>query len=797
MPEYSGSLPSFELAVALWLAPLLPLVAAVYAGIGGHLDGGDDASLPRSFRPRTVGLVAALAAFGLVAFHVVVLLGLPADQRQLVSHAWGGLRIGSVDSSLAVSGDATTLGLAFVACVAALAGFALALREPSADERRLAAGLGLALGGGLLVLLGDDLLLLVVGSVLSGLGALILARGAYASRAARGFVLARFGDAALLCAGAALLWGVAGGFADDGGYVPDFRARLASVQLGDAPASAPASKERGVPVKDAYGSLSMAALPGSSVLIGGAELCALDSDGKRGGVGTATRPCKQTARSPFSRLPLPVALHDIEVRTGPGTHNLTVEKTRVSVGTETLITTAGATLVLRELRDQLALRDASGGHVLRASLGKRRMFGQPLLGLVGALLGAFALLRGLSAAVTATARAGAQASLPGLVALAAGLELVLGAAVLLRLDFLFTFVPGTAGWLALVAAIAALWAASRAAHGFDLRATLALVAVANAGLSLVAAVLGAHTAAALGLVVTSLGLVGLVLALAGVGAGSVSDLRELAGRGAGRPRLVQALFVAGTALAGAPLPLVGVHWARDGALAAAAGAGSSVGHGVLGAAALATGLTAFAVWRVVLLVAVGKPAKPSESPAAASRVETPALAAGLAAIAFGALGAASDVVGRSVPALLETWLASPAAVDARGVPVEATVRQALAALALIAAVIGFALARARYGARRSAGWAEREKDRPLARSLAESPEVFDRIAVAPALAAARVVQRFDVALESLWVGGARTVAEPAGEPAAKEPESEAPPVSAPRKKRKGKSPPARPEKEDA
>src|SRR5512139_2705627 len=99
MPEYSGSIQSFELAVALWLAPLLPLVAALYAGIGGYVGGGDDSELPKGFRPRFVALLSSLAALGLVAFHLVVLVGLPKDQRQLVSHAWGMQRIGSFDTS--------------------------------------------------------------------------------------------------------------------------------------------------------------------------------------------------------------------------------------------------------------------------------------------------------------------------------------------------------------------------------------------------------------------------------------------------------------------------------------------------------------------------------------------------------------------------------------------------------------------------------------------------------------------------------------------------------------------------
>src|SRR5512146_192517 len=36
MPEYSGSLQSFEVAAFLWLAPLVPLVGAVYALLAGR-----------------------------------------------------------------------------------------------------------------------------------------------------------------------------------------------------------------------------------------------------------------------------------------------------------------------------------------------------------------------------------------------------------------------------------------------------------------------------------------------------------------------------------------------------------------------------------------------------------------------------------------------------------------------------------------------------------------------------------------------------------------------------------------
>jgi len=751
MPEYSGTLQSFELAVALWLAPLLPLVAAIYAGIGGYVAGADDSGLPKAFRPRSVATLAALAALGLVGFHLVVVLGLPADQRQLVSHAWTVQRVGSLDTSFTFSADPTTSCLAFALSLAALVGLALAGRESPERERPLAGGICLVLSGGLFLTLGDDLLLVVSGSVLSGLGTLALASGESAGRAARGFVLSRLGDAALVGAAAALLWGLSGSWAGDGEYVPDFRPRLVSVQIGAAPAP-PA--EKGKPVKDAFGSISMAALPGSTLVIGGAELCLSDPDGKRGGVGTSARPCREVARSPFSRLPLGVALHDIEVRTGPGSNDFVVEKTRISSGVETLIANAGATSVVREMRDQLLIRDGSGAYPLRAALTKKRIFDQPLLGLVGGLLAAFVVLRGLGAAWSLSQRAAAASGPSALAVLAGGAELSVAALVLVRLDFLFGFVPGTASALAALAALAALVAAAQASHGFELRGSLALVAVANAALCVTAAALGAHAAAVVGIVVTAAGMGAIALVVGGHG-----DLRELAGRAASRPEATRAVWLAGAALAGAPVPAAGVAWARDGALAAGATAGSSLGTAALVLAALATGVTAFAVWRVCFVVTTGKAKGELGDP----RFESAALALAMAALVFGALAHASAVVGDALPSVLERWLTVPGASE-RGVPLERSVRAGVAGLAFVAAVVGFAMARARYGAARDKGWADSEAKRPLASALAAPRELFDVILLRPADAAGAWVGRFDAALEALVAGGEREVVEPPSEP---------------------------------
>lgn len=751
MPEYSGSLQSFELAVALWLAPLLPLVAALYAALGGYVGAGNDSDLPRAFRPRVVALAASVAALGIVAFHLVVLLGLPEDQRQLLSHAWGLLRVGSLDVSLTLSADPTTIMLAGVASVAGVAGIVLTAGQAPEAQRRCSAGVGLALGGALLVVLGDDLVLVLVGSFLSGLGALVLASRDEAAQAARGFALARIGDAALLGVSAVLLWGLSGSWTGGGDYVPDFRARLSAVQIGNAP-PAPVEKERGRVQKDGIGFVSMAAMPGTSVQIGGAQLCATDIDGKRGGVGTLGQPCREIARSPFARLPLPVALHDIEATTGPGTLDLVVEKTRVTAGVETMLAVTGATIVIRELRDQLLMRDASGAFPLRAALSKRYVMGQPLLGLAGVLIGIFVLFRGLFAALASAQRASARSGPVALASLAGGVELWVGAAVVLRLDFLFNFIPTTSMLLGLAAAVAALLAAIRATYGFVVAESVVGIVLANALLCLSAAMFGAHSAAVAGLVVTAFGALAWVLTLAAIGDETFGDLRLLAARASSTSGLKRPLLLASLALAGAPLPMVGMFWVRERALGAAVMAESGLGYAAFSAGALASCLTAFGVWRLFFVAASGTAADKKVSRKAT--LEAFAFGAALISLSVGLLTHSHVLVGDAAPNLLDGWLSRP--VEAAGAPtIDRGVRFGTLAMSFMFAFAGFIVARVRYGAARSSDWAKVESKRPFSVRFESPGDWSDRLCASPALGVARFVARFDGALEALVLGGAQ------------------------------------------
>jgi len=492
----------------------------------------------------------------------------------------------------------------------------------------------------------------------------------------------------------------------------------------------------------------MASLPGSSLVLGGAALCAVDADGKRGGVGTAGRPCREPAHSPFSRLELPVALQDIEITAGPGTNDLEVEKARISPDQETLLTIAGATLVPREMRDQLTIRDQYGGRPFRADLGKKRVLGQPLMGLVGALLALAIFFRGLVAAFAVNAR-GAEKAEPGALALLAGAtELAVGAALLLRVDFLFDMAPRTSLLLAAVAGAATLVAASRAAHAASVEAALTHIAVSELGLVVMALALGAHQGAAALLAVHVLAVLGFATSASAGGATGAFD--SLGGRAKTAPRAARANAVAALAIAGAPLPAVGSFWARDAAVQLAAAMETLGWLGWLAGALglFGAGVLSFAVWRAHHLMFSGAPAKTAKKPSAPSWFLSASMALGVLALAVGALAVTGHVL-EGMPTPLETWLRPLDARDMHVLP-DHSVRLAIVAVSYAVALSGWAMARARYGAARRKDWSKLEALRPLAQWLSGEPrEWLGSLVGRPVAGLAARVDELDLLLESV------------------------------------------------
>ncbi len=171
----------------------------------------------------------------------------------------------------------------------------LALPVDDEHQRRSSVGLAISLSGLLLVVLANDWAVVLVGSSLAGVGSYILSTGD-----GRLFAVGRVADALVVAAAAVFLWGLAGGWTGRGDFVPDFRPRIVSVERGSAsPKPDDPNTQRINP--GGRTTISSTALPGSTVSLGGAELCEVDHDGKEGGVGTIGRPCTRRVQTLLSR----------------------------------------------------------------------------------------------------------------------------------------------------------------------------------------------------------------------------------------------------------------------------------------------------------------------------------------------------------------------------------------------------------------------------------------------------------------------------------------------------------------
>jgi NADH:ubiquinone oxidoreductase subunit 5 (subunit L)/multisubunit Na+/H+ antiporter MnhA subunit len=770
MPEYSGTLQSFDLAALLWLAPLFPLVAAVYSVVVGRqlAEGSRSGSEQRAPAPVLVALVACAASVVLIGFHAAELFSLPPASRQLLAHAWTVFAVGSLDSSIGFCLDPANAVLALglgVAAVGAL--FALHAGDGSDEtKRRQAAAIALGLCALELVTLGDDWLLIVLGAALSGVAALGFAG---ANFGARGFLLARLGDAAIFGGAIVLAWGLGGSFTGHEDYVPRFRPPLIRVELGSPKADK--DGETAAPPGSGSGWLTLSAYPGATLKVAGADLCAIDSDGKIGGVGTPGRACKEIARSPFARLALPSGLTDVEVHPGAGMNDFLLDKLRINAGKEVLITPSGTTLSLRDARAELGVRDSEGEHVLVAELERWRFHGLPLFELSVALLALGAVIRSLLAPLSRASRASAETTPLAAVLLAGVLDFTVGAVILARADFLLAYAPYASAALGVVSALLALYAAARAAHANDLSSALSNLAVSGLAFAMLAAAFGARVGAVAMIAVQALGLVAFGLSASHASGKLGTGLAETAGAGLAKPGLARASALGALALAGAPLPAVGAFWPRDAGLQNAANAvafGPFTGWLVYGVAALAGGIGAFAVWRVHHLVFSGEKNKAAKSKPTEPNVPLQGV--------LSALGVLALVAG--VVALLESRFGP---VENNGPePLEANVRLALLAAGYALAVAGFVLARRRYGATRDEDWVGEEVRRPGHRLLArEGLQLFDVVFVRPALALARWLRGLDAALEIAAFGAVE------GLPVVKSP-SEPPPSEPPPKKKKKK-----------
>ena len=431
MPEFAGSPQSVIVSQALFVLlaiPILGLLAELGRAAGALYAGRADGS------ERIVRATVAATALATVAF-AAQLLSQNAGDKYLLQHLVPWIRAGELDANLDLALDPLAcLALVVVLGAVGMSAFrtvtvpaaapasATATATPSARARTSSTGVLVVLLGAVLAILSVDLF-----GILLGLA--IALAGLVTTRTGRRQAQVGFASLALLGGASALFfWGMGGEFQSDG-FSSDFRARLASVQVGRA-------DELRAPSVRGEGLLTVTAYPGSPVFMDDAHTPLL-----KDGVELLT---------PFARFPVHAGVHSFRVHPGLGQDDELLTQIPMGEGRELMLVPVGSTLAPRQIADQLVLEEASGGKPLRVQVLKRTFAGHgsvlqvaSLLAVAFALVWAFAATRGRAAHRDAAVRA------------VAGL---LGAYVLARLAAVvapsFGGSGGATGWVSLLVALA-------------------------------------------------------------------------------------------------------------------------------------------------------------------------------------------------------------------------------------------------------------------------------------------------------------------------------------------------------
>ncbi len=315
MSAFAGNPQSLQLQPGLWLVPLLPLLI-----LAGRAVPRIRLSLPRVAGATLIATTAMAAGFA----HASTAGGLLAS-------GWSVQLLGTSTHSFSLIGR--PLELAVIGGLS-LGGALLVWRE---QRDRAIGAVALGLCGAALAVLAATWVTLAVGGAVSS-----LALAGYCSDRRRELLLPYAGELAVGSAGVALcLWALNGTF--DDGYTPTLRPRLTALTM-------PATDANG-------GTLTLTALAGSRVSVGGAPVCALSASGKRGGIGRRSAPCARVATAPFIDLPIPTARQNIVVHTGDGTNDLRLLRVRVDREERTVIAPLGEAFEFAAFHDQFGFRD--------------------------------------------------------------------------------------------------------------------------------------------------------------------------------------------------------------------------------------------------------------------------------------------------------------------------------------------------------------------------------------------------------------------------------------------------------
>jgi NADH-quinone oxidoreductase subunit L len=210
----------------------------------------------------------------------------------------------------------------------------------------------------------------------------------------------------------------------------------------------------------------------------------------------------------------------------------------------------GPTLNFRELRDQIVIKETGIAEKLKA----QKMFGFGLLAVVGILLFVGAMGKSAQLPLHVWLPDAMAGPTPVSALIHAATMVTAGVYMVARLNFIFALSPTAMGWVALIGALTALFAASIGFFQYDIKKVLAYSTVSQLGFMFIGVGVGAYWAGAYHLLTHAFFKATLFLCSGSVilGCHHEQDMRKMGGLGQRMPITKWTYLVACWAIAGFP-----------------------------------------------------------------------------------------------------------------------------------------------------------------------------------------------------------------------------------------------------
>jgi NADH-quinone oxidoreductase subunit L len=210
----------------------------------------------------------------------------------------------------------------------------------------------------------------------------------------------------------------------------------------------------------------------------------------------------------------------------------------------------GPTLNFRELRDQIVIKDTGVAEKLKS----QKMFGFGLLAVVGILLFVGAMGKSAQLPLHVWLPDAMAGPTPVSALIHAATMVTAGVYMVARLNFIFALSPAAMGWVAIIGALTALFAASIGFFQYDIKKVLAYSTVSQLGFMFIGVGVGAYWAGAYHLLTHAFFKATLFLCSGSVilGCHHEQDMRKMGGLGKPMPITRWTYLIACWAIAGFP-----------------------------------------------------------------------------------------------------------------------------------------------------------------------------------------------------------------------------------------------------